>query len=77
MYSSECIWPSVDSDLKNIFPVSKNSNTSLSVLGADDTSTISLLNMCHAPLCTIPTFENSGVVSLLPPLCEQMMSALS
>ena len=45
----------VDSDLKNIPP--KNGNTSLSVLGADDNSIISLLNMCHALL-------SSGVVSL-------------
>ena len=38
--SADSLIPYVDSDLKNVLPVSKNGITSLSVLGADDNSTI-------------------------------------
>ena len=58
--------PYIDSDLKDILPVS------LSAFGVDDSTTISLLNICYTPLCSIPSFENSGIVTLLPPLREEV-----
>lgn len=46
----------IDSDLQKILPVSKKANTSLSNFVADDSATISLLNMCHASLSSISSF---------------------
>ena len=67
--------PHIDSDLQNILPVSKKRNASISALGIDDSATISLLNMCHASLSSISSFENAGVVTLLPPLKEQVLTS--
>ena len=39
--------PQIDSGLQNILPASKTANTSLSVFVANDSATISLLNMCR------------------------------
>ena len=64
----------IDLGLKSILPISQNINASLSAFAKDDISTLSLLDMCHAPLSSIPNFENLGVVTLLPPLREQLFS---
>ena len=64
----------IDSDLQKILPVSKKAITSLSNFVADDSATISLLNMCHASLSSISSFKNSGVVTLLPPRREQVLT---
>ena len=65
--------PYIDSDLQNVLQVSKKGNKSLSIFGADDSATISLLNTCHAS-SSISSFENCGVVTLLPPLKEQVLT---
>ena len=66
--------PYADSDLQNVLPLAKNTNTSLSTVFSDDSSAILLLKMSHAPLDSIPSFENIGAVTLLPPLREQVFS---
>ena len=60
--------------MQKILPISKKANTSLSTFGADDNAAIALLNMCQASLSSISSFEISGVVTLLPPLREQVLT---
>ena len=66
--------PYIDSDLQNVLRVSKKCNKSISTVMSNDHATISLLNISHAPLSSRINFEISGIVNLLPPLKEEVLT---
>ena len=72
--SVRTLTPQVDVDFKIVLPVSYNATDSASpFVFNDDISIHSLLSMSHSPLHSIKSFENSGVVTLLPPFREDVL----
>ena len=70
------LMPSVDNKLHEALPLGKQgASKSLAALCTDDSSVISLLAFAHSPLESIKSFENCGIITLLPPLYEKVFDS--